>query len=133
MRRVAMPTPSVSALASRRGALTLGLLCAVQFLDIVDSSIMNVALPSVRRDLHFSQQSLQWVLSGYLLTYGGLLLLGGRATDLFGRRHVLVAGTALFAVCSLTGGLATGADMLIGARLAQGVGAALMAPAGLSI
>jgi EmrB/QacA subfamily drug resistance transporter len=122
-----------SLLATRRGKLLLLLLCAVQFLDVVDSSIMNVALPSIRRDLGFSVQGLQWVLSGYLITYGGLLLLGGRAGDLLGRRRLLVAGTALFAACSLTGGLATSAGMLVGARLAQGAGAAMMAPAGLSI
>jgi EmrB/QacA subfamily drug resistance transporter len=122
-----------SPLGTRRGKLLLLLLCAVQFLDVVDSSIMNVALPSIRRDLHFSAQDLQWVLSGYLVTYGGLLLLGGRAGDLLGRRRLLVAGTALFAACSLAGGLAVDAGMLVGARLAQGAGAALMAPAGLSI
>jgi EmrB/QacA subfamily drug resistance transporter len=122
-----------SFLATRRGRLTLLLLCAVQFLDVADSSIMNVALPSIRRDLGFSVQNLQWVLSGYLVTYGGLLLLGGRAADLLGRRRLLAAGTALFAACSLAGGLAVDAGMLLGARLGQGVGAALMAPAGLSI
>ena len=105
----------------------------MQFLDVADSSIMNVALPSIRRDLGFSVQGLQWVLSGYLVTYGGLLLLGGRAGDLLGRRPLLVAGTALFAACSLTGGLAVNAGMLVGARLGQGAGAAMMAPAGLSI
>jgi EmrB/QacA subfamily drug resistance transporter len=125
--------PPVSFLATRRGRLLLLLLCAVQFLDIVDSSIMNVALPSIRRDLGFSAQGLQWVLSGYLVTYGGLLLLGGRAGDLVGRRQLLVAGTALFAACSLAGGLAVNAGMLVGARLGQGAGAAMMAPAGLSI
>ncbi len=126
--------PSVSSvLATRRGVLTLLLLCAVQFLDIVDSSIMNVALPSIRSDLGFTQQSLQWVLSGYVLTYGGFLLLGGRAADLLGRRRLLVAGTSLFAVSSLAGGLAPNAGMLIAARVVQGVGAAMMAPAGLSI
>jgi EmrB/QacA subfamily drug resistance transporter len=122
-----------SFLGTRRGRLTLLLLCAVQFLDVADSSIMNVALPSIRRDLGFSVPSLQWVLSGYLVTYGGLLLLGGRAGDLLGRRRVLAAGTTLFAACSLAGGLAASAGMLIGARLGQGAGAALMAPAGLSI
>jgi len=125
--------PPVSFLATRRGQLTLLLLCAVQFLDVVDSSIMNVALPSIRRDLGFSVENLQWVLSGYLVTYGGLLLLGGRAGDLFGRRRMLVTGTSVFAACSLAGGLAVNAGMLVGARLAQGAGAALMAPAGLSI
>ena len=127
-----MPAQPGSLLATRRGKLLL-LLCAVQFLDVVDSSIMNVALPSIRRDLGFSAQGLQWVLSGYLVTYGGLLLLGGRAGDLLGRRPLLVAGTALFAACSLAGGLAPGAGMLVGARLGQGAGAAMMAPAGLSI
>ena len=128
-----MPDRSESLLATSRGKLLLLLLCAVQFLDVVDSSIMNVALPSIRRDLHFSAQGLQWVLSGYLVTYGGLLLLGGRAGDLLGRRRLLVTGTALFAACSLAGGLSVNAAMLVGARLGQGVGAAMMAPAGLSI
>lgn len=127
------PVPEPSFLASPRGRLTLLLLCAIQFLDIVDSSIVNVALPSIRDDLNFSQQNLQWVISAYLLTYGGFLLLGGRAADLLGRRPLLVGGTSLFAVSSLIGGLATSSGMLIGARLAQGIGAAMMAPAGLSI
>jgi EmrB/QacA subfamily drug resistance transporter len=105
----------------------------VQFLDILDTSIVNVALPSIQRDLHFSQQNLQWVASGYILTYGGFLLLGGRAADLLGRRRILVAGLFLFALSSLTGGLATSAGLLISARLMQGVGAAMMAPAALSI
>jgi EmrB/QacA subfamily drug resistance transporter len=128
-----VPAQSASLLATGRGKLLLLLLCAVQFLDVTDSSIMNVALPSIRRDLGFSAQGLQWVLSGYLVTYGGLLLLGGRAGDLLGRRRLLVAGTALFAACSLAGGLAVDAGMLVGARLGQGAGAAMMAPAGLSI
>jgi EmrB/QacA subfamily drug resistance transporter len=126
-------SPERSFLSTRRGVYLLLLLCTVQFIDIIDSSIMNVALPSIRDDLGFSQQQLQWVLSGYLVTYGGFLLLGGRAADLLGRRRLLVAGTTVFAVCSLAGGLATNAGVLVGARVAQGVGAALMAPAGLSI
>jgi MFS family permease len=124
---------SPSFLATRTGKLTLGLLCAVAFLDFVDASIVNVALPSIRRDLHFSVQNLQWVLSGYLLTYGGFMLLGGRAADLLGRRRVLVTGTSVFAISSLTGGLAGSSGVLIGARLAQGVGSAMMLPAALSI
>ena len=122
-----------SFLATRRGKLTLALLCAVAFLDFVDASIVNVALPSIRRDLHFSVQSLVWVPSGYLLTYGGFMLLGGRAADLLGRRRVLVAGTALLGISSLIGGLAASSGVLIAARLAQGVGAAMMLPAALSI
>src|SRR5690242_21614593 len=112
--------PMPSFLATGRGKLTLAFLCMVGFLDFVDASIVNVALPSIRRDLHFSFESLQWVLSGYLLTYGGFMLLGGRAADLLGRRRMLVAGMSVFAVCSLAGGLATDSAMLIGARLAQG-------------
>jgi EmrB/QacA subfamily drug resistance transporter len=120
-------------LSTPRGKLMLAFLCGVAFLDFVDASIVNVALPSIRADLHFSLSSLQWVLSGYLLTYGGFMLLGGRAADLIGRREILVAGTGLFAVCSLFAGLAQSEGMLIGARLAQGVGAAMMIPAALSI
>jgi EmrB/QacA subfamily drug resistance transporter len=120
------------ALRSRLGALTLILLCAVQFLDIVDSAIVNVALPSIQRDLHFSQQNLQWVASGYVLTYGGCLLLGGRLADLFGRRRMLLIGLVVFAVTSLTAGLSQSAGLLVAARLVQGIGAALMAPAALS-
>jgi EmrB/QacA subfamily drug resistance transporter len=105
----------------------------VGFLDFVDASIVNVALPTIRHDLRFSVQSLQWVLSGYLLTYGGFMLLGGRAADLLGRRRVLVTGMTVFALASLTGGLASDSAMLIGARLVQGFGAAMMLPATLSI
>ena len=119
-------------LRSRLGALTLLLLCAVQFLDIADASIVNVALPSIQRNLHFSQQNLQWVASGYILTYGGLLLLGGRLGDLLGRRRMLITGLTVFAVASLTAGLASTSGLLVAARLVQGAGAALMAPAALS-
>src|ERR671924_689997 len=120
-------------LSTRRGKLTLFLLAAVAFLDFVDASIVNVALPSIRSDLHFSEQSLQWVPSGYLLTYGGFMLLGGRAADLLGRRRVLVAGTVVIGLASLVGGLAQSSGVLVGARLAQGMGAAMMLPAALSI
>ena len=122
-----------SFLATRRGKLTLAFLCMVGFLDFVDASIVNVALPSIRRELHFSVQSLQWVLSGYLLTYGGFMLLGGRAADLLGRRRVLTAGIVVFALASLTGGVAQDAGVLVAARLVQGLGAAMMVPAALSI
>src|SRR5689334_16432043 len=120
-------------LATRRGKALLALLLAVAFLDFVDASIVNVALPSIRADLGFTLQSLQWVLSGYLLTYGGLMLLGGRASDLFGRRRLLVAGTVLFAVSSFAAGVAPDDTLLIVARMVQGAGAAMMIPAALSI
>ena len=125
--------PAGTVLATRRGKLILALLCAVAFLDFVDASIVNIALPSIRQELHFSVQGLQWVPSGYLLTYGGFMLLGGRAADLLGRRRVLVAGTIVFGVSSLAGGFAESSGLLVGARLAQGVGAAMMLPAALSI
>lgn len=122
-----------SFLATGRGKITLTLLCAIAFLDFIDASIVNVALPAIRADLDFSVQDLQWVPSGYLLTYGGFMLLGGRLADLLGRRRVVVAGTALFSLSSIAGGLATTSGTLIVARLAQGAGAALMLPGTLSI
>jgi EmrB/QacA subfamily drug resistance transporter len=128
-----MTTAPTTLLATRRGRLVLLLVCAAGFLDFVDTTIVNVALPSIRSHLQFSVQSLQWVVSGYLLTYGGLLLLGGRAADLIGRRRLLVAGTTFFGISSLAGGLAANAGMLVGARFLQGIGAAMMTPAALSI
>jgi EmrB/QacA subfamily drug resistance transporter len=129
------PAPAqaaTSTLSSRRGIAILLLLSVVQFMDILDASILNIALPSIKTDLGFSQQSLQWVINGYILTYGGFLLLGGRMADLLGRRSVLVTGLIVFATSSLLGGLAHTSSLLIGARLAQGVGAAMMSPAALS-
>jgi EmrB/QacA subfamily drug resistance transporter len=110
----------------------LAVLCAVAFLDFVDASITNVALPHIGSALGFSVQTPQWVPAAYLLSYGGLMLLGGRLADLFGRRRVLLVGTALVAAGSLVGGFANTAGVFVGARLAQGVGAALMLPAALS-
>lgn len=127
------PPPKGSFLATGRGRVTLALLCAVTFLDVMDGAIVNVALPTIRAQLGLSVQNLQWVVSGYLITYGGFLLLGGRAADLLGRRRLLVAGTALFAASSLAGGLAGSPGLLVGARFAQGFGAAMMSPAALSI
>ena len=129
--QLATETPSF--LATRRGKLTLALLCAIAFLDFVDASITNVALPSIRSSLHLSLEGLQWIPSGYLLTYGGFMLLGGRLADLLGRRRVLVSGIVLIGISSLVGGFAQSAGVLIGARLAQGLGAALTLPAALSI
>ncbi len=127
-----MSAPHPPFLETRRGRLTLAFLCSVALLDFIDASIVNVALPSIRHSLHFSIQNLQWVLSGYLLTYGGFMLLGGRAADLIGRRQLLIGGTAVFGLASLTAGLAGSEGMLVGARLVQGVGAAMMIPAALS-
>jgi EmrB/QacA subfamily drug resistance transporter len=124
--------PEASSLSSRRGMAILLLLSLVQFMDILDASILNIALPSIKNDLGFSQQSLQWVVNGYILTYGGFLLLGGRMADLLGRRLVLVTGLVVFAGSSLVGGLAHSESLLIGARLAQGLGAAMLSPAALS-
>src|SRR6478752_1953478 len=125
MTQISAP-PSASVLTTRRGRLTLAFLCAVAFLDFVGIALVNVALPTIQRDLHFSQQNLQWVISGYTVTYGGFLLLGGRLADLLGRRVTLVIGTAVFAITSVLGGLAPNSATLVGARLAQGIGAALM-------
>lgn len=128
----AVENPSV--LSTRRGKAILTLLCAVAFIDSVDAVIINVALPSIQRGLGFADaQGLQWVATGYLLTYGGLMLLGGRAADLIGRRRVLVTGVAVFALASLIGGLAPTASLLVGARTVQGAGAAMMLPAALSL
>jgi EmrB/QacA subfamily drug resistance transporter len=130
------PAPAAAAtstLSSRRGVAILLLLSVVQFMDILDASILNIALPSIKSDLGFSQQSLQWVINGYILTYGGFLLLGGRMADLLGRRTVLVSGLVVFASSSLIGGLAHTSSLLVGARFAQGVGAAMMSPAALSM
>ena len=122
-----------SFLATSRGKLVLLVLCAVAFLDFIDGSIVNVALPDIRTDLHFSVQGLQWVPSGYLLTYGGFMLFGGRLADLLGRRRILLTGTVIVGVSSMLGGFASDAGVLVAARLAQGLGAALMLPAALSI
>ena len=109
------------------------LLAVSYFMTIIDLTIVNVSLPTIGRDLQFSETSLQWVVTAYALTFGGLLLFGGRAADLLGRRRVLMAGLALFTGASLGCGVATTDAFLIGARAAQGLGAALMLPAGLSI
>jgi EmrB/QacA subfamily drug resistance transporter len=124
--------PETTSLGSRRGIAILLLLSLVQFMDILDASILNIALPSIKHDLGFSQQSLQWVVDGYILTYGGFLLLGARMADLFGRRLVLVTGLIIFAGSSLAGGLAHSSSLLVGARFAQGLGAAMLSPAALS-
>jgi EmrB/QacA subfamily drug resistance transporter len=119
-------------LSSRKGVAILILLCLVQFMDVLDASILNIALPSIKTDLGFSQEGLQWVVNGYILTYGGFLLLGGRVADLLGRRRILVTGLIVFAGASLTGGLAHSESLLVAARFTQGLGAAMLSPAALS-
>lgn len=109
------------------------LLAVSYFMTIIDLTIVNVSLPTIGRDLHFSPTNLQWVVTAYALTFGGLLLLGGRAADLLGRRRVMLSGLALFTVASLACALATGEGFLIASRAVQGVGAAIMLPAALSI
>src|SRR6476660_5996814 len=117
----------------RRKWLALALLSAVQFMVVLDIAIVNVALPSIKIDLGFSQENLQWVISAYALFFGGFLLLGGRAADLLGRRRLFLAGIVLFTLSSLLAGLAWSEASLIVARSFQGLGAAVISPAALSI
>ena len=112
---------------------TLVLACVAQFMVILDVSVVNVALPAIRNDLGFSATGLQWVVNAYALTFAGFLLLGGRATDLLGRRRVFIAGLWLFSLSSLVGGLAQSQGMLVGARAVQGLGGAVISPATLAI
>ena len=111
----------------------LAVLAVAQFMVVLDASIVNVALPSIQRDLGFTESSLQWVVNAYTLVFGGFLLLGGRAADLFGRRRVFMVGLGLFSVASLAGGFAESSGQLIAARAVQGLGAAIVSPAALSI
>src|SRR5271165_4324126 len=111
--------------AERRRWIALGVLCLGQLMMVLDSTIVNVALPSIQRDLHFSQGNLTWVIDGYLITFGGLLLLAGRLGDLIGRKRVFLAGLVLFTAASALCGVADSQGFLIGARLLQGVGGAV--------
>ena len=113
--------------------IALAVLVAAQFMVVLDVAIVNVALPSIQTDLHFSEQSLQWVITAYAIMFGGFLLLGGRMADLLGRRRLFIAGVALFTVSSLLAGFAWSAGSLITFRATQGLGGALLAPAALSI
>src|ERR671921_773843 len=119
--------------SERRKWLALALLSAVQFMVVLDIAIVNVALPSIKIDLGFSQEDLQWVITAYALVFGGFLLLGGRAADMLGRRRLFLGGIVLFTVASLLAGLAWSEASLIGARGLQGLGAAIITPAALSI
>jgi EmrB/QacA subfamily drug resistance transporter len=113
--------------------IALALLCVAQFVVVLDASIVNVALPTIGEALDFSEGNLPWVVNAYVLTFGGFLLLGGRMADLLGRRRVFMFGLVLFAIASLAGGLAANSGQLIAARAVQGLGAAILSPAALSI
>src|SRR5436190_14491366 len=119
--------------ADRRRWAALAVIVAAQFMVVLDVAIVNVALPSIKTDLHFSETSLQWVITAYSIFFGGVLLLGGRLADLLGRRRLFIAGLALFTVSSLLDGLAWSEGSLIAFRSLQGLGAALLSPAALSI
>src|SRR5438876_4854987 len=111
----------------------LALVCVAFFMTVLDVSIVNVALPSIGRSLHFSETGLQWVITAYAITFGGFLLLGGRAGDILGRKRMFMVGVALFSLASLVCGLAGSTGVLVAARTVQGLGAAIVSPATLSI
>jgi EmrB/QacA subfamily drug resistance transporter len=132
------PTASAAAAQAKaqapsRHALLLAVCCTAQFMVILDVSIVNVALPSIRDSLGFAENDLQWIVNAYTIAFAGFLMLGGRAADLVGQRRVFASGLLLFGFASLIGGLASTQEMLIGARALQGLGGAIMAPASLSI
>src|ERR671932_2028731 len=113
--------------------LVLGLVCVAQFMVVLDATIVNVAMPTIERALHFSPADLQWIVNAYTLVFGGFLLLGGRAADLFGTQRLFIAGLVVFTGASLVNGVATSSGMLVGGRALQGLGAALVSPAALAI
>src|SRR5882757_2679448 len=117
----------------RNSSALLLVVCLGQFMVVLDVSIVNVALPSIKSDLGFSTNGLQWVLNAYTLTFAGFLLLGGRASDLFGRRRMFFTGTLLFSGASLLCAVAQSSEMLLGARALQGIGGAIISPATLAI
>src|SRR6266576_285631 len=119
--------------SDRKRWIALAVIVAAQFMVVLDVAIVNVALPSIKTDLHFTQESLQWVITAYAILFGGVLLLGGRMADLLGRRRLFMAGLALFTVSSLLNGLAWSEGSLIAFRGLQGLCAALVSPAALSI
>ncbi|WP_245672379.1 MFS transporter [Nocardia anaemiae] len=125
--------PAISSAGRLRSGIVLVTLLTCQLMIILDITVMNVALPRIRTDLHFSATNLAWVMNAYTLVFGGLLLLGGRAGDLFGRRNLFIAGTALFTLASLAGGLAPSATWLLIARVVQGIGGAMAGPSTLAL
>src|SRR3989475_8937771 len=128
-----LETKRMSVEQNRKRWLGLAVIVAAQFMVVLDVAIVNVALPSIKTDLHFSQASLQWVVTSYAILFGGVLLLGGRLADLLGRRRLFFAGVVLFTVSSLLDGLAWSEGSLIAFRSLQGLGAALVSPAALSM
>src|SRR5919199_2926717 len=133
---VSQPVTSRDPLAARRGhhpGLALAVIAGAQLMVVLDATIVNIALPHIQQALHFSTTSLSWVLNAYTLTFGGLLLLGGRAGDILGRRRVFVAGILLFTLASFLGGLATSSAWLLTARALQGIGGAIASPTALSL
>ncbi len=125
--------PRVRASMTRQHALALPLILVAAFMVVLDFSIVNVALPSIERELSVAASTVQWVVTGYAITFGGLLILGGRAADLFGRRRMFITGLVAFSVASLAGGLAQEPVLLLASRVLQGAGAAIVAPAALSL
>src|SRR5262245_11178723 len=125
--------PAATATASPRLGLALLIIATAQLMVVLDATIVNVALPHIQRALSFSGSGLEWVVNAYALTFGGLMLLGGRAGDLLGRRRVFIAGLLLFSAASLAGGFATSQGWLLAARAVQGAGAAMIAPAALAL
>src|SRR5437016_2662862 len=119
--------------SDRKRWIALAVIVAAQFMVVLDVAIVNVALPSIKTDLHFTQESLQWIITAYAILFGGVLLLGGRMADLLGRRRLFIAGIVLFTVSSLLSGLAWSEGSLIVFRALQGLGGGLLSPAALSI
>src|SRR5438034_4783250 len=126
-------TPAPTQSPPRRQPLQLALILVAAFMVVLDFSIVNVAPPSIERELHMPADAVQWIVTGYAISFGGLLILGGRAADLLGRRRMFVIGLVAFAIASLAGGLAQDPVLLIAARVVQGAGAAIVAPAALSL
>jgi len=129
--------PAASAVGAadsrRRNAVRLALILVASFMMVLDFSIVNVALPSIERELHLSSSLVDWVVTAYAIAFGGLLILGGRAADLLGRRRMFVIGLVAFSLASLSGGLAQDPVLLIASRVIQGAGAAVVMPAALSL
>lgn len=132
---VERPATAASRVVERKSHpnISLAVILTVQLMLVLDVTVVNIALPEMQEVLHFSQSNLSWVLNAYLLTFGGLLLLGGRMGDLFGRKRLFIGGVILFTLASLTGGLAMSAGWLVAARAVQGIGAALAAPSALAL